>query len=370
MHNKYYIFYGGGRWGKIVLAELSGISEYPIYWVTQYHNDLNQEWLLQNNYTNIEIFGDLSKHEILESSGVFLVNSTQERIKFLESDLSNSIDVFAEKPIAWCAKHAVETKLKFAKNQSLLYLNLEYFFDLNLKKFQSLIRNLTIKRVDLIWEDAHFIKLNEGFKFPDFDTPQILDHFPHIWSILNSIGLQLDETKLTETLYMDDNTIKIALINDQCEINLILSRRRTSRKRLVSINQRYEIELLSDSISLKDCKSGVIETHKNINGNVRQSLQSFIKSTHDRKNRIHSLDNQMQMLNLAHHIQDSIDLKIMQILKKYKEEIRPSCCNQFLLNACEDRFRPYYQHKETDKFDMNIQEHKRKFLRFIKKYIE
>ena len=83
INNKYFVLFGGGRWGRVVLIELDKIIKNKIKWITNHNYEQNKEWLLNKKSNNIIIQKTVSKNVLEKSSAIFLINSSADRIFLL-----------------------------------------------------------------------------------------------------------------------------------------------------------------------------------------------------------------------------------------------------------------------------------------------
>jgi len=364
INNKYFVLFGGGRWGRVVLIELDKIIKNKIKWITNHNYEQNKEWLLNKKSNNIIIQKTVSKNVLEKSSAIFLINSSADRIIFIDKNMHKGIDLFLEKPIALNFNKVLKLKKAANFNSSVISINLEFYYDQVFPKIASQINHIKIYKIDFLWEDAVATKTSKYQKRADFETPIALDQFPHIWCILNVLGIKIGEMKLKNVKYSKNNSILLGLCSKSCRTQITMSRRGKRRQRKIKINDRIIVDFSNKNVIFEDASSNQYKQYKHEHGNVKRSLNAFLKSIDTRKNQVNSLEKNMDMLKLSYEIQEKIDKKIIKlllpnILKIYKN-------NSYLFNACEDYFLPRLRHHEKKWLSIGSAHYREKLINYAK----
>ena len=362
INNKYFVLFGGGRWGRIVLIELNKISKNKIKWITKHNYEQNKEWLLQNKSTNIIIQKTVSKNVLMKSSAVFLINSPADRLSFIDKNMYEGIDLFLEKPIALNFNKARKLKKAADFSSSLVSINLEFYFDEVFPKIASQINQIKISKIDFLWEDAITTNPSRYQKRADIETPIALDQFPHIWCVLNVLGIKTGEMELEKVQYCKNSNVLISLSSKICRTQITMSRRGKLRQRKIKINDNIIIDFSNENVIFKNPSSNQYMQYQYEHGNVKRSLNAFLKSINSRKNQVNSLEKNMDMLKISYNIQEKIDKKIIKLL--LPNILKISMNNSYLFNACEDYFLPRYRHHEKKSLSIGSAHYHEKLINY------
>ena len=232
------LVYGGGRWAKQIIQELSIISQGSIeLHIISPKNYLNmKKWIIEKG---LDQFAFSYKNKSICNENYFaaiIVNSASDHFRDTKATLEKGIPTLVEKPVTLSYKNTKTLKNLSEKSQTLLCAANVFLFSKRIKIFSNYINSISNQyNIDITWTDPESELRYGELKRQDLSIPAHADYLPHILSILKLMTsnnlFHLDCCKLSK----DTNMAKINLSIGDIICKIDLKRNADSRKRKIKI---------------------------------------------------------------------------------------------------------------------------------------
>ena len=272
-------FFGGGRWAKIILIEISKIlPNYEINWITNLNRKEKKIFLnkfLQPERVTISQRKDLKN--LKEPEKVVICSNSVNHQEDLISSLNLQAKILIEKPIFGNLKDF--KKISIAKQKNI-FLNLEFFNAFFIKSFFKKMSKEKINSIEFTWHDPLIESLGtRKKKYSEIFSSIFHDQLPHIFSILlrlheKKVNLSLNKIVLNDSNKNNNIILKLKLNNILTSISI--SRFSKKRKREISINNGLYI--LDFAKKPKIFKKGkILENFKELKNDspLKENLKKF-----------------------------------------------------------------------------------------------
>lgn len=231
------VLFGGGRWARVLLVVLRQLLpvKTEIVWVTKHTFQSARNWLDGKQLSSVNL---VQSFELASESADAVIVATTPITHFaltMEA-VELGIPTLCEKPIANTLNSAKKLLEISRLHQCPLGVNLEFLFAGYLRAFSDQIRDVTVSSIQIDWLDPWTEDRNGETKNTECYTDIICDQLPHCWSVLTAIRpgqLQLQVDVVSYTTSCVELTGHFGWI----PVTIRLSRRATTRTRLVSVNK-------------------------------------------------------------------------------------------------------------------------------------
>ncbi|XZE20268.1 Gfo/Idh/MocA family protein [Pirellulaceae bacterium SH449] len=230
------LFFGGGRWARIVLevllAQTGGATR--IVWVTQHNADSAREWITRRGCESIDVVSECPV-SISEFSGAIVATSVDRHYSLARQLLEHGVPVLCEKPIAMTKEQLDELRRLSERGDCPIGIHLEFAYLRAFDDFLELVRGIKIERIDVDWLDPT-VEIRDGVeKRAEFRCDIISDQVPHIWSLVSRVSLNQSGLEIHSVDYSPVKTLLVGSIGN-IGVQFQLSRRHSTRRRSVILN--------------------------------------------------------------------------------------------------------------------------------------
>lgn len=231
------LFFGGGRWAKIVLkvlrAQISGTTR--VVWVTHHNADSAREWVAKRGDGCIDVASECPA-SLGEFSGAIVATSVDRHYSLTHRLLEHRVPVLCEKPIA-TSREQLDTLRRLSKQGDCpLGIHLEFAYLHAFDDFLELVQEIKIERIEVDWFDPA-VELRDGVeKRPEFQCDIVSDQLPHIWSLVSRVSPNQNGLRIDSVNYSPAKTVVKGSVGD-VGVQFQLSRRQQTRRRCIILNQ-------------------------------------------------------------------------------------------------------------------------------------
>ncbi len=240
LENSTILFFGGGRWARILILACINLKKknWNIVVYTPRNSLGMQSWIDQNDLSEkVEVISDLTciKNEI---QAAIVVNAVKDHVSSINWALDQGIAVMVEKPMALNSVDLLFL-LNKAKQQNVALVPAHIFLFCDyLDQFKEiLVSEDEIETISIDWVDPkNEVRYSEG-KTYDASLYVIADWLPHIMSILSMvIPTPILDTKFNELeLQHGGAEVWLSLSSGNIPIQVSMAREGSARLRLLQI---------------------------------------------------------------------------------------------------------------------------------------
>ena len=223
---------GDGRWGRILCRCVARKKpgNWPLFWVARHHTATE----VPGRFSIVREIGDISP----PPAGAIVANAPASHAATTRQLLDRKIHTLVEKPFVTDNDDA-SALIALANNKKTILAvgHVMRFADYLIDAARNL--PAPIKRVRIHWEDAEFDTRQGETKTASVHVSPILDVFPHIWSIIRTVGV-IPPLKFSG-IHIDSNSgaVTVDLTDDAAHVSTsysaTINRQGTARKRIVEI---------------------------------------------------------------------------------------------------------------------------------------
>lgn len=229
-------FCGGGRWGSILFQEL--FKQVPpsttLIWVTRDADKKKGEWERKASHCNIE-FIDKWQDRLTDCDGAVVATSVERHYPLCRDFLSASVPTLCEKPIAATIQQ-LEQLMGLAKATLCPFgIHLEFAYLEGFDEFVQKTNGIHIDRIQAQWFDPEIEIRGDIVKRAEYQCDIINDQVPHVWSLVSRLVPDTHFLRIDGLSYSPERT-EISGKLGKASVEIQLSRRHETRRRLISIN--------------------------------------------------------------------------------------------------------------------------------------
>tara|TARA_B100000963_G_C22635283_1_gene677272 strand:+ start:583 stop:1566 length:984 start_codon:yes stop_codon:yes gene_type:complete len=275
------IIVGCGRWGKVILKEISTNFKKikRIYVYTNYINQL-KKFAERNKIKNLEIFKDFRKLKTLKISHGIVVKKNNLHFKFAKKLIKHNCNVLVEKPFTRTINQAKTLERLSQKRKILLCISLPFFYAYYfyfVKK--NIIKKDKIKSLNFYWFDKPNEFRHNAVKKFDTKINYIEDIFYHIFSISSIFcGKGIFTFPKKELKLNNYKTITSIFKNKKITINCSRNWKRRLRKLEINLVNGKKLSInFSKNVIIKLMGKKISYILEKKNRTLKYQLFNFLK---------------------------------------------------------------------------------------------
>lgn len=231
------LFFGGGRWARIVLkvllAQISGTTR--VVWVTHHHADSAREWIAKHGHGCIVVASECPVF-LGDFSGAIVATSVDRHYFLTHRLLEHGVPVLCEKPIATSIEQLKTLQRLSKQGDCPIGIHLEFAYLRAFDDFLELVREIKTQQIEVDWFDPT-VEIRDGVeKRPEFQCDIVSDQLPHIWSLVSRASPNQNGLRIESVNYSPAKTILVGSLGD-IGVQFQLSRRQETRRRCITLNQ-------------------------------------------------------------------------------------------------------------------------------------